>query len=79
MRLSKSIKQAMKVHEEKYDKSDLMCNINKNKKSIPNPSYSMMHALGDSFRIMMYSGTYDTNIFNGCVHRKHAARLILNK
>ena len=39
----------------------------------------MMHALEDGFISMMYSCTYDTNMFNGCVHRKHADRLILNK
>ena len=27
----------------------------------------------------MYSRTHDTNMFNGCVHRNHAIRLILKK
>ena len=39
----------------------------------------MMHALEDGFSIVMYSGTHDTNMFNGCVHRNNAVRLILNK
>ena len=67
----KPTKQAMKVHEEKCDKSGLMCNINKKQESIPNPSYSIMHALEDDFSIMMYSVTHDTTMFNGCVYRKH--------
>ena len=72
------MKQAIKVHEEKCDKSDLMCNINNKQESIPNHLYSMMHVLEDGFSIMMYGGTHDTNMFNGCVHRKHAVRLVLN-
>ena len=39
----------------------------------------MMHVLEDGFIIMVYSGTHDTNMINGCVHRKHVVRLILNK
>ena len=79
IRKIKPMKQAMKVYEEKCDKSDLMCTNNKKQESIPNPSYSMMHALKDGFSIMMYSSTHDTQMSNGCVHRKHAVRLILNK
>ena len=38
-----------------------------------------MHALEDGFSIVMYSGTHDTNMYNGCVHRNHDFRLILKK
>ena len=56
-----------------------MCNINKKQEIIPNPSYSMMQALEDGFSIMMYSGSHDTIMSNGCAHKKHAVSLILNK
>ena len=79
MRTIRSMKQAMKFCEEKFARSDLICNINKKQKIIPNPSYSMMHALEDGFSIMMYSGIHDTIMLNGCVHRNHAVRLILKK
>ena len=73
------MKQAMAFHGVKCEKSDLMCDKNKKKEGIPTPSYSMMHALEDGFSIVMYSGTHDTNMYNGCVHRNHAVRLILKK
>ena len=73
------MKQAMKVREDKCDKSDLMCTTNKKQESIPNPLYLMMHELADGLSIMMYSGTHDTNMSNDCVHRNHTVRLILNK
>ena len=73
------MKQVMAVHGAKCDKSDLMCDNNKKQECIPNPSYSMMHALENVFSIVMYIGTHDTNMFNGCVHRNHAVRLILKK
>ena len=44
-----------------------------------NPSYSMMHVLEDGFSIVMYICTYDDIMTIGCVHRNHAARLILKK
>ena len=72
------MKQLMKVYEEKCDKSDLMCNINKKQESVLNPSYSMIHALEYGFRIMIYSGNHDTNMFNDYIHIKHAVRWILN-
>ena len=79
MRTMILMKQAMKVHEDRCDKSDLMCNINKKKESIPNPSYSIMHTLEDFFSIMINSGTHDTRIFNGYVYRNNDVKLILNK
>ena len=73
------MKQAMTFHGAKCDKSNLMCDKNKKKEGIPTPSYSMMHALEYGFSIVMYSGTHDTNMFNDCVHRNHAVRLVLKK
>ena len=73
------MKMAMKVREDKCHGSGLMLNMNKKQKSIPNISYSMMYVLEDGFSIMMYSGTRDTKMFNGCVHKNHAVSLILNK
>ena len=49
------------------------------KKSMPNSSYLMMHALEEGFIIMLYSCRYDTIVWNDCVHRKHAVKLILTK
>ena len=73
------MKLAMRVYEDKCDSSGLMLNANNKKDSILNPSYSMMHALEDGFSIMMYSCTHVTKMCNGCVQRKNALRLILNK
>ena len=57
-----------------------MCDKNKKQEGVPNPSYSMMHALEDSFSLVIYNGgTHDTNMFNGCVHWNHAVRLTLKK
>ena len=47
------MKQEMYAHGAKCDKSDLMCDKNKKKEGIPNPSYSMMHTLEDGFNIVM--------------------------
>ena len=69
------MKRAMKVHEEKCDKIDLMCNIDKKQETIPNPSYSMMHALEDGFSIIIYSDTHDTNMSNSCVYRKPCCKV----
>ena len=73
------MKLAMRAHEEKCDSSGLILKIIKKQESIPNPSYSMIHILEDGFSIMMYSCTHDTKNFNGCVHRKYAIMLTLNK
>ena len=70
------MKQSMAIHVVKCDKSDFMCNKNKKQEVIPTPSYLMMHALEDGFSIVMYSDTHDNNMFNGCVHRNHAVKLI---
>ena len=73
------MKQIMSAHGVTCDKSNLMCNKNNKKEVILNPSYSMMHAPMDGFDIVMYRGTHDNNVSNGCVHRHHAVRLILKK
>ena len=62
MKIYKPMKMAMKVHVEKCDCSDLMLKINNKQESIPNPSFSMMHALEEGFNIRMYSCTHDTEI-----------------
>ena len=79
MKLCKPMKMSMKVHKDKCDGSGLMLNINKKKESIPNHSCSTMNALKDDFNIIMYSCTHDTEMWNGCIHRKHVVRLILAK
>ena len=43
-----------------------------------NPSYSMMHSLQDSFSIVLYSKTNDTELSpEMCSHQKIEVRLIL--
>ena len=64
MKLCKPMKTVMKVHEVKCDGSDFMIKINKKQESIPNPSYSMMYALKESFSIKIYSCTHDTKMRN---------------
>ena len=39
----------------------------------------MMHALEDSFSMVMYRGTHDINMYNDCVLRNYTVRLILKK
>ena len=79
MRVIRLMKAVMKVHEENCDSNDLMLKINKKQESIPNPSYLMMCVLEEGFSIIIYICTYDTEMWNGCVHMKHAVRLILEK
>ena len=79
MKLCKPMNMAMKVAEEHCDSSDLMLKINKKQEIITNPSYLIMHALEANFSIMMHICTHDTEMWNGCVRRKHAVRLILVK
>ena len=64
------MKAVMKVHEENGDGNDLMLKINKKQESIPNPYYLMIHILEEGFSIIIYSCTYDTEMWNGCVHMK---------
>ena len=45
MRVMRPMTAAMKIHEELFDGSSLMLDINKKQESIPKLSYSMMHAL----------------------------------
>ena len=73
------MKAAMKVYEDKCNGSGLVLNINKKQESIPNSSYSMMYALEEVLSVMMYSCTHETTMWNGCVHKKYAVRLILAK
>ena len=63
------MKDAMKFHKEKCDCSGLMLNIHKKQEIIPNPSYSMMHALGEGFNIIIHSCTHDTEMWDCCVNR----------
>ena len=56
-----------------------MCDKNNEKEGILTPFHSMMHALEDSFSIVMYSGTHDNSMLNDCVHRNHDFSLILKK
>ena len=73
------MKQVMAVHGAKCDKSDLMCDKNKKNRVYRLLPFSIIPALEDGFSIVMYSGIHDTNMYNSCVHRNHAVRLILNK
>ena len=73
------MKDGIKVHKEKVDGSGLIIKINKKQEIIPNPSYLMMCVLEEGFSIIIYICTYDTEMWNGCVHMKHAVRLILEK
>ena len=73
------MKQEMAVRGAKCEKSDLMCDKNKKQEGIPTPSYSMIHALEDGFSIVINSDIHDINMFNSCVHRNDAIRLILKK
>ena len=69
----------MSAHERICDNSVLMRDNDMKKEGILTPSYSMIHALEDSFIIMMYSVTHDNIMTTGCVHRNHAIKLILRK
>ena len=79
MQIMPPMKSAMKVYKEKCEYSELMLKINKKQEIAPSISYSMMHALEEDFIIMMYSCTHCTIMWNCCIHRKHAVRLILSK
>ena len=79
MILVRSMNVTMKVHKDNCGGSGLILNINKKQESIPNPSYSMMHAVEEKFSIMMYICTHETKMWNSCVYRKHDIRLIFAK